>query len=808
MTGTQIRLLMGGAALAAGTLLALNGATAQGASVMIQVDVSANRHPIDPNIYGVSYASPAQLARLNAPLNRSGGNATSRYNWQLNATNRARDFYYESLPADSEVPGELGDTFITDSRSGGAQPMLTVPMLGWVAKLGPNRSPLSSFSIAKYGAQTDADWEYFPDAGDGVSAATGEAITGNDPNDANQPADVAFQQGWVSHLLQRWGSAANGGLRYYFLDNEPSIWYETHRDVHPTGATMEEIRDRMIAYGGMVKTADPTAQTLGPEEWGWLGYLFSGYDQQWGVDQGREEYPDRDAHGGMDFLPWLLGQLRQHEQTSGRRVLDVFSVHYYPQGGEHGDDTSPSMQLLRNRSTRSLWDPDYVDETYIGDTVQLVPRLRGWVNSYYPGTKIGITEYNWGAEGHINGATTQADILGIFGREGLDLANRWTTPAASTPTFKAMKLFRNYDGNKNGFGDVSVAATVPNPDNVSAFAAQRTADGAVTVVAINKQLGVSQPVTVSVAGFSGAGRAEPWQLTSANAISRLTDVTVTNGSFAVTVPAQSITLFVLPAENSTTPPEFNSSASASPSPVAPGATSTLSATVDCTAGSLTDGIVDLEVYDGAGTRVGQQSWTGEPLTAGQSKSYSFDWTAPSAVGTYQLKVGVFGPDWSPNYYWNDAAGTVTVAAPAGTGKGLRGEYFASVSLSGSAKLTRTDKTVNFGWGKKSPGKPVPKDGFSVRWTGQVQAPVAGSYVFSTVSDDGVRLWVNGQLLIDDWTDHTATENTAPAITLAAGQKVDVRMEYYDRSSTAVARLLWAYPGQGKQVVPKLRLYVP
>ena len=81
------------------------------------------------------------------------------------------------------------------------------------------------------------------------------------------------------------------------------------------------------------------------------------------------------------------------------------------------------MQLRRNRSTRSLWDPAYTDETWINDKVQLIPRLRNWVNTYYyAGTPIGITEYNWGAENHINGATTQADIYGIFGREGLDLA--------------------------------------------------------------------------------------------------------------------------------------------------------------------------------------------------------------------------------------------------------------------------------------------------------------------------------------------------------------------------------------------------
>ena len=95
--------------------------------------------------------------------------------------------------------------------------------------------------------------------------------------------------------------------------------------------------------------------------------------------------------------------------------------------------------------------------------------MKNWVNTFYPGTQTGITEYNWGAENHINGATAQADILGIFGREGLDLAARWTTPASSTPTYKAMKMYRNYDGNKSTFGDTSVAATMSNPDTVAAL---------------------------------------------------------------------------------------------------------------------------------------------------------------------------------------------------------------------------------------------------------------------------------------------------------------------------------------------------
>ena len=114
---------------------------------------------------------------------------------------------------------------------------------------------------------------------------------------------------------------------------------------------MDEVRDKHLAYAAMVKASDPGALVLGPEEWGWSGYLYSGYDQQYAPPTNWTRFPDRENHGGWDYVPWLLAQFRQHEQTTGQRLLDVLTVHYYPQGGEFSDDTSTSMQLRRNRST-------------------------------------------------------------------------------------------------------------------------------------------------------------------------------------------------------------------------------------------------------------------------------------------------------------------------------------------------------------------------------------------------------------------------------------------------------------------------
>lgn len=524
---------------------------AQNAAVTVQVDAQAGRHPINPLIYGTNYADAAALADLNVPVHRLGGNNTSRYNWRINADNRGRDWYFESIAEADATAAGRANSFYSMNKAAGAESMFTIPLIGWVAKLGTNRAKLSSFSISKYGAQADADWQWFPDAGNGVRSGGGY-VTGNDPNDANVLFSSADQREFVQQMVTKWGSASQGGIRYYVLDNEHSIWFDTHRDVAPVGKTGAEMRDLMLDYANAIKTADPTAMVVGPEEWGWSGYVFSGYDQQWGSKNGWSNLPDRQTMGGQDYLPWLLAQWK----SLGKKPVDVFSVHYYPQGGEFSNDTSSTMQLRRNQSTRSLWDPNYVDQTWINDKVRLIPRMKGWVQTYYyAGTPTAITEYNWGAEGHINGATTQADILGIFGREGLDMATRWSTPASTTPTYKAMKMYRNYDGNKSGFGDTAVSASAPSPDSLSAFAAQRTSDGALTVMVINKVLSGSTPVTLNLSGFSGNGSAQVWQLTSANAIQRLGDLSYTGAAMSATVPPQSVTLFVLPASTGNQAPK-------------------------------------------------------------------------------------------------------------------------------------------------------------------------------------------------------------------------------------------------------------
>jgi hypothetical protein len=284
--------------------------------------------------------------------------------------------------------------------------------------------------------------------------------------------------------------------------------------------------------------------------WGWCAYFFSA------LDDCSSSGADFQAHGQVAFTAWYLQQMRAYEQTHGVRLLDYLDLHVYPQAnGLYSDNAgSATTQALRLRSTRSLWDPTYVDESWIGGAgweggiVKLIPRMKAWVTANYTGTKLAITEYNWGALGHINGAVAQADILGIFGREGLDLATLWGPPEIGQPGAYAFRMYRNYDGQHHTFGDVSVRAVSADQSKVAVYAAQRSGDNALTIMVINKSLTQTLTSSIGLSSTDPITRAAVYRYSAANlnAIVRQADHIVMSGSFSATLPAQSITLFVMP----------------------------------------------------------------------------------------------------------------------------------------------------------------------------------------------------------------------------------------------------------------------
>jgi hypothetical protein len=547
------------------TLVGSSGPQPPGESVALTVDVGAGRHTISPDIYGMNFTPDDLATQLKVPLNRWGGNSTTRYNWQTSMSNRGSDWYFENIQDGdvnvAELPnGSASDQFVEQNRSLGMQTIMTVPAIGWVAKAGsPRDHPYAcGFKVSKYGPQqsTDADWD--PDCGNGRTAG-GAEITGNDPTDTSQAAGAAFVQSWVSHLIGRYGTAAANGVRFYALDNEPMLWDDTHRDIHPAPTTYDEVRDAALEFAPAIKAGDPSANVLGPVVWGWWAYFCSALDLETNNSCSATTV-DRAAHGGTPFLPWYLQQMKQYADThGGARILDYLDIHYYPQSNPGDEDISLAAagslatQQRRLRSTRSLWDPTYVDEAgwvqgIEQGKVQLIPRMRQWIDANYPGTKLAITEYNWGAPEHINGALAQADVLGIFGREGVDLATLWGLPEAAQPVAFAFRMYRNYDGAGAQFGNVAVSASSADQSRLAVYGAQRSGDGALTLMVINKT-SAALTGTISLAGFTPGLQAQVYRYSPANlaAIVHEPNLAVGSGGLATAFPANSITLLVLPA---------------------------------------------------------------------------------------------------------------------------------------------------------------------------------------------------------------------------------------------------------------------
>jgi hypothetical protein len=517
----------------------------------LSINMSAERHPVSNDIYGMNYADEQLAADIRLPVRRWGGNSTSRYNWQNDTYNTGSDWYFENIREDNTNPaalpdGSAADRFVEQDSRTGTKTLMTVPLIGWVAKQRLENHPYDcGFKVSIYGAQQSTDsWD--SNCGNGIFTNGGK-ITGNNPGDTSIAIGPAFVSSWINHLTGKYGTATNGGVSYYDLDNEPMLWNSTHRDVHPQPTTYDELRDRAYQYAAAVKSVDPSAKTLGPVLWGWCAYFYSALD---GCGIGT----DYQSHGNTPFVPWYLQQMQAYDQQNGMRILDYLDLHYYPSasGVSLSSAGNASTQALRLRSTRSLWDPSYIDESWISDlaaggiAVQLIPRMKGWVNANYPGTRLAITEYNWGGLESINGALTEADVLGIFGREGLDLATLWGPPTTAQPGAFAFRIYRNYDGAGHVFGDMEVQAKSADQDKLSVYAAQRTSDSALTVVIINKSAN-SLTSSISLAGLKPQANASVYRYSSANlgAIEHPADQPVSESGFSATFPASSITLFVI-----------------------------------------------------------------------------------------------------------------------------------------------------------------------------------------------------------------------------------------------------------------------
>lgn len=421
--------------------------------------------PISESIYGNSTDawSSGQSAK------RVGGNPLTRQNWDLGTYNVGRDWFFENAANKTSFFEFL------DEQAKSKRPLaVVVPMIGWVAKDGTS----VGFPRSKFPNQEKFD-PYKPEAGNGV-APDGRKLTPGDPTQTSVPAPPELIEKWVRKLVEQNVARGSRGVSTYILDNEPGLWSSTHRDVHPKPVSYDELLERTIAYATAIRNADPEAIIAGPAEWGWPNYFTSALDTE------NKSEDDRARHGGEPLVLWYLKQLAEHEKKSGKRLLDVLDLHHYPQahgvfadGGAQKDEVTNELRL---RSTRALWDPTYFDESWIKEAVQLIPRMKEWVRKGYPGTKVSLGEWSFGAEDHISGGLATAEALGRFGQHGLDSAYHWGDLKEAEPAFWAFRAFRNFDGKGARFGDQALAVT--ESEQVSLFASRDAAAPSKRVVLV------------------------------------------------------------------------------------------------------------------------------------------------------------------------------------------------------------------------------------------------------------------------------------------------------------------------------------
>ncbi len=515
------------------------------AQAVVTIDVTADVHPISPLIYGQNFPSSSQLDDGKLTAMRWGGNSTSRYNYEIDMSNTGFDYYFENIPGCwsndgswcSSPPADPKESsganaFLADAKARNVVALFTIPTIGWVAKPPPKYAhPFDCGCPRTANGGQDSYDPYDTNCGNGQSG--GQWISCPAPTTTSVAVDATWAGAWAAYLVSKFGPS--NGTRVYALDNEPNLWSSTHHDVHPAALTYDELWQKMRDTAVAILDEDPTAEIAGPVEWGWPNYFCSDADH---ISQGcSATSPDRAAHGGVDLTSWLLQQARSYEQQHGRRILHYLDLHYYPQGGD-----PPAI-------TRSLWDPSYTDPSWINDKIMLIPRMRAWVADSYPGTKTAVSEFDFYHHNEAVGAVTYAEVLGIFGREGLDMATAWSPPATTDTAFAAYRLFRNYDGAGSGFENTSVRAAVSGSSTLQAFAAASATR--LTVVLVN-EAGSGQEVDVSLGTFQAGSSAKLYVNSGADIVAQAGPV-VQAGGVLVSLPATSIAMLVVDGTNPNPP---------------------------------------------------------------------------------------------------------------------------------------------------------------------------------------------------------------------------------------------------------------
>ncbi|HEX9937319.1 MAG TPA: glycoside hydrolase family 44 protein [Longimicrobium sp.] len=551
-TRTGTARIVAGAAQAPGTTAA--------ADVTFTLD-SRTRWPISRFIYGINfyddwlgYSFRGAALPNNLALGRQGGNRLTAYNWENNASNAGRDWFFhnDAYLGGGNTPGEAVRQPVLRTLQKGAGIIVTVPMIGYVAAdkngaTGNDEAGLATRLATRFRQSVlrkNADFTLAPNAADGT----------------------VYQDEFVWWLDRQFPLAKSDPHKpiFFSLDNEPDIWHDTHSEIRstvngqPNHLTYTEMVQRTTDYAAAIKDVQPNAVVFGPVVATWTG----------ATTLGRWPSPDPVA-GTADFLDWYLDRMREAGTAQGRRLVDVLDIHWYPAASSGGyeitNDAAPQTAAMvekRLQAPRSLWDPTFTDGNWVEDVtggpVRLLPRLREKIAAHYPGTKIAITEYYYGRGGDITGGIAQADVLGIFGREGVFAATLWplarvdevwggNAAAAYAYVFGAFRMFRDFDGAGGSFGEVGFLASTSDRVNTSVYASvdPRNPDR-VVVVAINKSTS-AKSAAIRLTHSAALHTAEVYRMEAGSpAPVRQADVAIAQtNAFVYTMPARSVTTLVL-----------------------------------------------------------------------------------------------------------------------------------------------------------------------------------------------------------------------------------------------------------------------
>ena len=411
-------------------------------------------------------------------------------------------------------------SFVDGAVAAGAAALVTVPIVDYVSA---DKTPA--------GDVRNSGSNYLSTRFKQNKAAKGSAFA-NPPNNAD---GFVYQDEMVNWLKVTYPNAKI----HYLLDNEPDLWSSTHAEIHPSPVTYDELKTRNVAYAAAIKAVAPTAMVWGPVSYGWAGYVNL---------QGAS-----DANG-RDFLDYYLDQMKLAEQNAGKRLVDGLDLHWYPeaQGGSVrivDPGATPALVTAREQAPRSLWDSTYSETSWIVQSsthgpINLIPRTKAKIAAHYPGTKLAFTEWNYGGGATISGVIASADVLGIFGRDGVDMAMMWPMGDESF-TYSAFKIFRSYDGQGKAFGDTSVQATTTDVPGSSVYASIDSGNVArMVLVAINKAT-TDKIAGIRISHSTSYMHANVYTVTAAggkNVVKGMPLAAVATNAFRYTMPAQSVTL--------------------------------------------------------------------------------------------------------------------------------------------------------------------------------------------------------------------------------------------------------------------------